>query len=68
MFNDTNNPMYLDKKVLNIVKTSLANPESEISKMIKKESINTGSGSTGNIEDIASGGKTVILNGGSANE
>lgn len=68
MFNDTNNPMYLDKKVLNIVKTSLANPESEISKMIKKESTNTGSGSTGNIEDIATSGKTIILNGGTADE
>lgn len=62
--NKINNPMYLDKKVLKIVKTSLSNPESEISKIIKKDGCNC----ENNIDNISSSGKTLILNGGTAGE
>lgn len=31
------NPMYLDKKIINIVKKALSDPESEIYKAIKRE-------------------------------
>lgn len=65
MLDDTKitEPMYLDKKVLKIVKTSLSNPESEISKIIKEES-----SSGDSIDDITTSGKTIILNGGTADE
>lgn len=65
MLNDVktnDNPMYLDKKVLKIVKKALDNPESEISKTMK-EKYNDES-----VEDIATSGKTIILNGGTADE
>ena len=58
MLNDTKitEPMYLDKKVLKIVKKALDNPESE--EKYSDESV----------EDIATSGKTIILNGGTADE
>ena len=56
------NPMYLDKKVLKIVKKALDNPESEISKTMKEKY------SDESVEDIATSGKTIILNGGTADE
>lgn len=55
-------PMYLDKKVLKIVKKALDNPESEISKTMKEKY------SDESVEDIATSGKTIILNGGTADE
>lgn len=55
-------PMYLDKKVLKIVKKALDNPESEISKTMKEKY------SDDSVEDIATSGKTIILNGGTADE
>lgn len=36
-------PMYLDKKIINIVKEALSDPESEIYKAIKKELENSDS-------------------------
>jgi len=65
MINDVktnDNPMYLDKKVLKIVKKALDNPESEISKTMKEKY------SDESVEDIATSGKTIILNGGTADE
>jgi len=65
MLNDVktnDNPMYLDKKVLKIVKKALDNPESEISKTMKEKY------SDESVEDIATSGKTIILNGGTADE
>lgn len=64
MLNDTKitEPMYLDKKVLKIVKKALDNPESEISKTMKEKY------SDESVEDIATSGKTIILNGGTADE
>ena len=55
-------PMYLDKKVLKIVKKALDNPESEISKTMQEKY------SDDSVEDIATSGKTIILNGGTADE
>lgn len=63
MLNDVktnDNPMYLDKKVLKIVKKALDNPESEISKTMKEKY------SDESVEDIATSGKTIILNGGTS--
>ena len=64
MLDDTKitEPMYLDKKVLKIVKKALDNPESEISKTMKEKY------SDESVEDIATSGKTIILNGGTADE
>ena len=63
MLNDVktnDNPMYLDKKVLKIVKKALDNPESEISKTMQEKY------SDESVEDIATSGKTIILNGGTS--
>ena len=52
--------MYLDKKVSRILKKVLDNPESEISKTMQEKY------SDESVEDIATSGKTIILNGGTS--
>ena len=56
----SNNLMYLDKKVSRILKKVVDNPESEISKTMQEKY------SDESVEDIATSGKTIILNGGTS--